>query len=109
MEAVYRRPLNARQIDSPTFCHGVAGLQQITLRFANETGAPFFVDAARTLHRQIMDAYEPQSLLGFRNLEPGGRPIDQPGLLDGAAGVALVLLAAASPVEPAWDALFLLS
>jgi hypothetical protein len=109
MEAVYRRPLHARQIDAPTFCHGVAGLQQITLRFANETGAPFFVDAARTLHRQLMDAYKPDSLLGFRNLEPGGRPIDQPGLLDGAAGVALVLLAAACPIEPAWDALFLLS
>jgi hypothetical protein len=30
-------------------------------------------------------------------------------LLDGAPGVALVLLAAATPVEPTWDRLFLLS
>ena len=107
--AVHRRPLRARQIDSPTFCHGVAGLQQITLRFANETGAPAMIEAARTLHRQIVAAYEPESLVGFRNVEPGGRRIDQPGLLDGAAGVTLVLLAAAIPVEPRWDALFLLS
>jgi hypothetical protein len=34
---------------------------------------------------------------------------DQPGLLDGAAGVALVLLAQATGVEPSWDRLFLLS
>ncbi len=109
MEAVYRRPPQARQIDSPTFCHGVAGLQQITLRFAHESGAPLFVDAAQALHRQLLEAYEPDSLLGYRSIEPGGTRIDQPGLLDGAAGVALVLLAAATAVEPAWDALFLLS
>lgn len=109
MEAVYHRPLSARNIDSPTFCHGVAGLQQITLRFANESTLPLFVDAAQVLHRQIVDAFEPESLLGYGNLEPGGRRIDQPGLLDGAAGVPLVLMAASTPVEPSWDALFLLS
>jgi hypothetical protein len=109
MEAVYRRPVSARHIDAPTFCHGVAGMQQITLRFAHDTGQPLFVDAARTLHRQLLDAYEPTSLLGYRNLEPGGSRIDQPGLLDGASGVVLVLLAASTPVEPVWDRLFLLS
>jgi hypothetical protein len=109
MDAVYRRPLEARHIDSPTFCHGVAGLQQITLRFAHDTKLPLFIDAARTLHRQIMGAYEPASVLGYRNVEPGGCRIDHPGLLDGAPGVALVLLAAATSVEPVWDRLFLLS
>ena len=109
MEAVYRRPLSVRQIDSPTFCHGVAGLQQITLRFAHDSGLPAFAEAARSLHRQMIDAYEPESVLGYRNVEPGGRRVDQPGLLDGAAGVALVLLAASTPVEPVCDALFLLS
>ena len=39
----------------------------------------------------------------------GGGRIDQPGLLDGAPGVALALLAAATPVEPTWDRLFLLA
>jgi hypothetical protein len=109
MEAVYRRPLRDRQIDSPTFCHGIAGLQQITLRFAIETRMPLFADEARKLHRQLTDAYEPDSGFGYRNVEPGGNRIDQPGLLDGAAGVALVLLAASTPVEPTWDALFMLS
>src|SRR5207253_2631831 len=37
MAAVYRRPMATRRIDSPTFCHGVAGLLQITLRFLQDT------------------------------------------------------------------------
>lgn len=109
MQAVFRRPLPQRRIDSPTFCHGVAGLLQVTLRFAADTGSPFFTDAADDLIDQLLSQYEPDSLLGYRNLEPGAVAVDQPGLLDGAPGVALVLLAAASPVEPTWDRAFLLS
>jgi hypothetical protein len=109
MEAVFRRPIASRRIDSPTFCHGVAGLLAITLRFANDTGAAVFTDASRTLVQQLLDSYQPESLLGFRNIEFADQEIDQPGLLDGAPGVALVLLAAATNVEPMWDRLFLLS
>jgi hypothetical protein len=109
MEAVYRRPLNVRFIDSPTFCHGVAGLMQITLRFAHDTGLPQFTEGAHALGEQLLSLYDPDSLLGYWSLEPGGNRVDQPGLLDGAPGVVLVLLAAATPVEPSWDRLFLLS
>jgi lantibiotic biosynthesis protein len=109
MEDIFRRPVNARRIDSPTFCHGVAGLLAITLRFANETRSPVLIEASRTLVRQLLDSYQPDSLLGFRNIEYADYEMDQPGLLDGAPGVALVLLAAATNVEPTWDRLFLLS
>jgi hypothetical protein len=109
MEAVFRRPVTIRRIDSPTFCHGVAGLLAIALRFANETGLPVFIDESRKLVEQILESYRPDSLLGFRSLEVGDREVDQPGLLDGIPGVALVLLAAATGVEPTWDRLFLLS
>jgi class I lanthipeptide synthase len=109
MEAVYRRPIAARQIDSPTFCHGVAGLLQITLRFANDTGLPVFTDAAADLTEQLLSAYEADSLLGYRNWEPSGTRVDHPGLLDGAPGVLLALLAASTDVEPLWDRAFLLS
>ena len=87
MQAVYSRPLDARRIDSPTFCHGVAGLLQITLRFAQDSGKPLFTEAARELGEQLRSLYEPDSLLGYRSLEPGGRRVDQPGLLEGAPGV----------------------
>jgi hypothetical protein len=109
MRAVYDRPLTERQIDSPTFCHGVAGLLQITLRFAHDTGAAVFTDAAADLADQLLAAYDDDSVLGFRSLEPAGNAVDQAGLLDGAPGVALVLLAAATDAEPTWDRLFLLA
>ena len=109
MQAVYRRPAAARNIDSPTFCHGVAGLLQITLRFAHDTRLPLFSEAAADLTEWLLSAFEPDSLLGYRNWEPGGTRVDQPGLLDGAPGVLLSLLAASSVVEPAWDRVFLLS
>ena len=109
MEAVYRRPLQVRRIDSPTFCHGVAGLLQITLRFAQNSGLSHFTEAARALGEQLLALYDPQRLLGYYSLEPGGNHVDQPGLLDGVPGVGMVLLAGATGVVPNWDRLFLLS
>jgi lantibiotic biosynthesis protein len=109
MEAVYRRPLPARAIDSPTFCHGIAGLLATTLRFARDTNAPVFIEESRKLTTQLIESFQPDSLLGFRSMEYRNNETDQPGLLDGAAGVALVLLAQATGVEPSWDRLFLLS
>ena len=110
MESVYRRPVPVRDIDSPTFCHGVAGLLQITLRFHHDTRLPLFAEAAAALTDQLLEAYEPDgSLLGFRALEHNGRRVDQAGLLDGAPGVAMVLLAASTGAEPTWDRLFLLA
>ena len=109
MASVYRRPVEARGIDSPTFCHGVAGLLQITLRFYHDTGLPLFSDAAVALTRQILSAVELDRPMGIANLEPGDNKVDQPGLLDGASGVSLVLLSAASEVEPTWDRMFALS
>ena len=109
MAAVYRRPVGERRIDSPTFCHGVAGLLQVTLRFAHDTGLSLFVEAAADLSDQLLALYDPETTLGYYSLEPGGRRVDQPGLLDGAPGVVLVLLASATGVEPTWDRLFLLA
>ena len=109
MAAVYQRPIPARRIDSPTFCHGVAGLLQVTLRFAHDTGLGLFTEAASTLTDQLLSLYLPERTLGYYCIEPDGNPVDQPGLLDGAPGVALTLLAASTTVEPTWDRLFLLS
>src|SRR6266542_3420042 len=109
MAAVFRRPVRERGIHSPTFCHGVAGLLQIALRFARDTQLPLLGEGVRALSDQLLEMNEPASLLGYRSFEPSGARVDQPGLLDGAPGVAMVLLAAAADVDPAWDRLFLLS
>jgi len=107
--AAIRRPVAARRIDSPTICHGVAGLLLITLRFAHECPRADFFDAACDLTSQLVRAHEPVGRFGYRSLDAADRRIDSPGFLDGAAGVALVLLAASTAIEPTWDRVLLLS
>jgi hypothetical protein len=109
MQAVFRRPVAVRCIGSPTFCHGVAGLLAIALRFSHDLGGTAFSGEIASLVQQLLDSYDPESLLGFRHLETRDTEMDQPGLLEGSPGVALALLASATSVEPTWDRLFLLS
>jgi hypothetical protein len=109
MLAAIRRPVGLRRIDSPTVCHGVAGLLHVTMRFADECPRAEFFDAACDLTTQLVRAQEPASRFGYRSVDPAGRRIDSPGFLDGAAGVALVLLAASTAIEPTWDRVLLLS
>lgn len=109
VRAVVARPPERRWLSSPTFCHGAAGLLQILLRFARDTGAADLTAAAADVCREVLAAHDPASLLGYRNVEPGGVLVDHPGLLDGAPGVALALLSAGTSAEPVWDRLFLLS
>ena len=96
-------------LDSPTLCHGTAGLLLLTAGFAVGTGQPRWRAAAATQTDELLDRYDPASLFGYRDVEPAGNQVDNPGLLWGAAGVALALLALADVEAPAWTRLFLLS
>jgi hypothetical protein len=107
MRCALARPARARGITSPTLCHGTAGLLQITHRFADETGLPDLVQARDALLGELLAAYDPRAVLGYRNVEPSGTLVDAPGLLDGAAGVVLALLSAAG-VSTSWDRVLLL-
>ncbi|GAA1660384.1 lanthionine synthetase C family protein [Fodinicola feengrottensis] len=110
MAAVYRRPWKVRIVGrSPGLCHGVGGLLQITLRFWNDTGDDLFAAEAIDLTERLLALYQPERPLGYFASEAGGELVDRPGLLDGAAGAALALLAAGSDREPGWDRLLLLA
>ena len=109
MAAVYIRPAAERGIDSPIFCHGVAGLLQISLRFVYDTGLSMFGRAAADLTDQLLAAIDPARPMAVANIEPGGNLVDQPGLFDGATGVCLTLLAAAADEPPSWDRIFALA
>src|SRR5262245_11261734 len=103
LEAVFRRPRDGLRLDGATFCHGVAGVLQISVRMAADSGSDRLREAATDLAAELIERYEADSLFGYRGLDPDNRPEDQPGLLEGAAGVALVLLAAATSEPPRWD------
>ncbi len=92
----------------PCLCHGAAGLAHIYNRAYQACGDPVFLDAARAWFRRTLDMRRPEGLGGFAS--PSQVPDTwrtSTGLLDGATGVALALLAAVEPVEPRWDRLLL--
>ena len=110
MAAVCRRPRRARHIDrSPGLCHGLAGALQITLRFAQDTGEDVFTEAAAQFTELVLRHYDPELRFGFGSVTEDGSLADEPGLIDGAAGVALALLAAGTGTAPDWDRMLLLS
>lgn len=103
MEDVWRLPVAARGIDAPTSCHGVAGLLQITLRFAHESDSIAAREQIPLLVTQILDSFDPEYPVGFRDIEMNNTLVDQPGWLTGAPGTAMALLAAATDALPTWD------
>lgn len=98
----------------PALCHGAAGLSHLFHRLYRATGDPVMLGAAqRWFERTLAQRRTGEGIGGYlcRGRQADGRPgwIADPGFLGGAAGIGLALLAAATPVEPAWDRLFLLS
>ncbi len=109
-----RRPEETAGVVDAGLCHGAAGNAHIFNRFFQATGDLQFAEAARFWLSRTFALRRPgEGVAGFSSWEPGdqGSPRweDDPGLLGGAAGIGLALLAAASPVEPGWDRLFLIS
>jgi lantibiotic modifying enzyme len=111
-----QRPAPETGVVNANFCHGAAGLAHLYNRMYQATGEPKLGRAA---------VYWLERTLGFYRLarEAGGTWVQgnwDPAqrelwtwtgieLVEGAAGVALVLLAAATSVEPTWDRMFLVS
>ena len=96
------------QIVDASLCHGGAGLMHFFARMHHATGDPQLADAARHWLRWTLDFGSERP--GFPSLQPKGLDaankdwVDDPGLLMGAAGVGLALLAAIARKEPSWDA-----
>ncbi|MBV9617103.1 MAG: hypothetical protein JO031_16745, partial [Ktedonobacteraceae bacterium] len=108
-ETVFQRPPAYLYTFSPTLCHGYAGLLAICLRFAQNTDSPIIREQIPRLVEQVLQTCSPEYPLGVRDEEQRGNFVDDPGFLTGAIGVALTLLAAATPVEPAWNRLLLIA
>lgn len=91
----------AATVQDAGLCHGAAGLGHLFNRMFQATGKEPLAEAALSWYERALAFREPgRGVGGFR---------DDPGFLEGAAGIGLALLAAASPVEPEWDRLLLVS
>lgn len=109
MLSVFDRPQSAQRNNSPTMCHGRAGLLQVSTRFAHDTQMPEFREAAQSLCKELVETFDEKSVWGFEDIMSDGVKVDNPGLLCGVAGVLLALLSACTEAEPIWDQTFLLS
>jgi lantibiotic biosynthesis protein len=113
VRAAVERQRMDRPLRAPTLCHGTAGLAQVALRMAADSGAEDLSRDARMLCLELVERFDPDAPLGYcgeahmRDL-PDAKA-DDPALLDGAAGPPLVLLAAATAIDPGWDRAMLLS
>jgi hypothetical protein len=108
-----RRPEETGVVDA-CFCHGTAGLAHIYNRLHQATGEPKLRRAAVYWLERTLDFYRSARAQGGSWVQGSADPAEtQPwtgiGMMEGAAGVALVLLAATTSVEPLWDRMFLVS
>ena len=83
--------------DNAFWCHGAAGIAHMFARGYHYTGEPVLREAGARWYAFLCDLVEREG------------ETYPPALLDGLSGIALVLAAAVTDVDPAWDRLFLLS
>ncbi|TKV76129.1 lanthionine synthetase C family protein [Rhizobium sp. AU243] len=92
-----------------TLCHGLAGLSQIITRTYRETGDRRLLPMLHTIFEALVDRYDFNLPLGYRDWSKELGFTDPPGLLTGAAGIGLALLSFCSTSEPDWDRVLLVS
>jgi hypothetical protein len=113
LRAAARPPGECRVVDAG-LCHGAAGLGHLYHRMYLTTGEPRLARAARAwLVRALDYRRTAHAIGGFASwtIDPEGRKywVADPGLLTGAAGIALAFSAALDGRNPTWDRVLLLS
>jgi lantibiotic biosynthesis protein len=108
------RPLETSHIRDACLCHGSAGNAHLFNRLFQATGEPLFAEAAQRWFAQALDFRTPGlGVAGFQGfwLDANDEPqwVAKTGLLEGAVGIGLALLAAATTTPPDWDRLLLVS
>lgn len=109
-----RRTVESSGVTDAMVCHGSAGVAHVFNRLWQVTGEASLADAARLWIARTIRFQRPGAGIGGYEswaLNAQGQTgwCSDPGVLTGSAGVGLVLLAAATNVEPEWDRALLLS
>jgi hypothetical protein len=109
VRAAARPPGQAGVVDAG-LCHGSAGLAHLFNRMYQMTAEPALADAARFWVERTLELCSVMAPgQGVTRTEAARPAWKGPGLLEGAAGVALALEAAGTTVEPVWDQMLLVS
>lgn len=92
---------NRINVFSPTYCHGFAGTLHMTKIMLEAAPLPELIFFRNHFRELILQQLDVDSAFGIRRCE-------HPGLLNGAAGVMLVLLRELKPISSIWECAFLL-
>ena len=104
------RPPGQTGVVDAGLCHGSAGLAHLFNRMYQMTAEPTLADAARFWVERTLELCSAEAPGRGATLTEAARPVWKgPGLLEGAAGVALAMEAAGTTVEPIWDQMLLVS
>ena len=110
------RPPQHSGVKDCGLCHGAAGVGHIFNRLFQATGEMLLADAACFWFERTLEMRRShRGIGGFAALRPGPKPatkkrwIADQGIVEGAAGIGLALLAASTPIEPEWDRMLLVS
>ncbi len=109
-----KQPPEQAGIVDAGLCHGAAGLGHVLNRLYQATGDPTLRSAARFWLERTLAMRDPKhGIAGFPSMtmdDDGKRYLaDESGILTGASGVALALLAGTTSIEPEWDRMLLIS
>jgi hypothetical protein len=109
-----QRPYEESGVKDAGLCHGSAGLAHLFNRMFHATGEPELAQVARSWFEQTLAMRRPGRGIGGYEAWKSDEAAGQSGssdadLLNGAAGIALALLAATTSIEPRWDRMLLLS
>jgi hypothetical protein len=108
LAAAERRPAEGES-PGPGLGDGAAGIGHVFNRLYQATGELELGKAAHFWFGHALALREPGTgIAGFR-VPYRGALLDEPGLIRGATGIGLALLAAVSHVDPAWDRVLLIS
>jgi hypothetical protein len=103
-------PLAESGVVDAALCHGATGVAHLYNRIYQATGEDLFATAARLWFERALALRRPgEGIGGFCAPQGLASPAvgwgGDPGLITGAAGVGLALLAAIGDLEPGWDRL----
>ncbi|MGZ0148022.1 lanthionine synthetase C family protein [Kribbella sp. WER1] len=91
-------------VTDDAFCHGWAGMLYLCTLFDE------FAPTADQLAERLIARFDPALPFGYRYYQPvADLHLDLPGLMEGAAGIALALSAYTRPPRTGWDSALLLS
>jgi lantibiotic modifying enzyme len=109
-----RRPAEQAGVRDANLCHGAAGLGHLYNRLHQATREPLFKEAATSWFARALEMRRPgEGVGGYFCWYPLPGPEKKFGwvpngtLLNGAAGIALALLAACHSFQPTWDGMLM--